>query len=123
MYLSGILCTSSVLLCTILVVSYVPFWYIVYLIGIAVYHLGSFLCTSLVHCVPHRYYCVPLWYSLCISLIFFVYLSGIFCVPFWYFLCTFLVFLCTKSGINKPSGLLQDTHFVHTKYYLVRGDP
>ena len=24
--------------------------------------------------------------------------------------------------MNKPIGLLQDTHFVHTKYHLVKGE-
>lgn len=28
----------------------------------------------------------------------------------------------TKNGTNKPIGLLQDTHFVHTKYHLVKGE-
>lgn len=31
--------------------------------------------------------------------------------------------LYPRKGKNKPIGLLQDTHFVCTKYYLVRGKP
>lgn len=39
---------------------------------------------------------------------------------FWYYPYTNSG-IHTKNGTNKPIGLLQDTHFVCTKYYLVRG--
>lgn len=41
---------------------------------------------------------------------------------FWYYPYTNSG-IHTKNGTNKPIGLLQDTHFVCTKYYLVRGKP
>lgn len=31
--------------------------------------------------------------------------------------------LYPRKGKNKPIGLLQDTHFVHTKYILLGGKP
>ena len=40
---------------------------------------------------------------------------------FWYYSYTNSG-IHTKNGTNKPSGLLQDTHFVHTKYHLVKGE-
>lgn len=40
---------------------------------------------------------------------------------FWYYPYTNSG-IHTKNGTNKPIGLLQDTHFVHTKYHLVKGE-
>ena len=41
---------------------------------------------------------------------------------FWYYPYTNSG-IHTKNGTNKPIGLLQDTHFVHTKYILLGGKP
>jgi hypothetical protein len=40
---------------------------------------------------------------------------------FWYYPYTNSG-IHTKNGTNKPIGLLQDTHFVCTKYHLVKGE-
>ena len=49
-------------------------------------------------------------------------LSGIISL-FWEKTISHFRELYPRKGKNKPIGLLQDTHFVHTKYILLGGKP
>lgn len=49
-------------------------------------------------------------------------LSGIISL-FWDIVPENGIWFFPRKGKNKPIGLLQDTHFVHTKYILLGGNP
>ena len=88
--------------------SHIPFW-------VSIYHfwyLGCFSCTISGISLTFAYTIFGIH----------VPLSVFFMYHFWYFLHTNSG-IYTKNGTNKPIGLLQDTHFVHTKYILLGGKP